>query len=802
MSKNKVTSKNKGSKKSAPKSSPKKAKADSPSRRKRWLGYFIKLSIVLGILFGVYLMYLDAKVQSRFEGRRWQLPAKVYSRPLELYGGALVNREQLLSELQQLGYRKVDAGDLGVGQYRADYTAVAFRTRGFDFPDGATQPADVQVGFNDGLLDTVVINGNAEEALRLEPQLIAGIYPAHKEDRSLVSLDEVPAAFISALIAIEDRNFFSHYGVSLRGIARAFVANLKAGRVEQGGSTLTQQLVKNFYLSSERRFTRKINEALMALLLEFHYDKNTILQAYFNEVYLGQAGQKAIHGIGLGSLFYFGVPIRELQLHQIALMVGLVKGPSWYEPRRHPERATKRRNQVLKAMLNEQMITQLQYDAAVAAPLDVVAKPVYVDERYPAFMELVKAQLREEYRDEDLRSNGLQVFTSLDPYLQDQLQHQIRAHLGLVNEMQGPEYDDLQAAGVITDANNGELLALVGDRSLYSTGFNRALGAKRPIGSLVKPALYLKALSEGYTLATLIDDQPVTVSLGNGQRWEPENYGGEYHGAVPLQEALAKSYNLAAVGLVQKVGVDALVDTLQQLGVTSYIPPVPSLALGSLELSPYEVAQFYQTIAAGGFYTPIRTVRAVVDAEGNPLQRFNLEVEKRWDAESTYLLTTALQQVVESGTGRGVSRYLPADLSFAGKTGTSNSGRDSWFTGWDGSHLGVVWVGFDDNRPTKLTGSSGALPILAGSLAKVPQRPLLLAAPENVSWKWIDPIIGVVTDPSCEGAYYVPVIAGTGPQDFMPCQGGEVGPEKTTQTRTTRPAPRDKIIDWFKSWLE
>ncbi|MCG8668156.1 MAG: penicillin-binding protein 1B [Pseudomonadales bacterium] len=752
-----------------PKTSNSKSKV-AVNKRRSMLRILGQVALLFTLIMGGYLIYLDAVIQSKFEGKRWQIPAKVFSRPLELFAGANVSQEQIEYELQQLNYRrKKDPNTLKPGNYARTDSGLQIRTRGFDFWDATETGSNISVDLKANAVDDVIVNGKGDEIARLEPVLVGGIYPAHNEDRVLVTLDQVPSALIGALLAVEDREFYEHWGVSVRGIARALFANIKAGGLRQGGSTLTQQLVKNFYLSSERSLTRKINEALMALLLDFHYEKDDILEAYLNEVYLGQAGQRAIHGFGLASLFYFGVPLRELEVQQIALLVGIVKGASWYDPRRNPERAKERRTQVLSLMLDQGEIGQAEFDRVKNKPLGVIKKPVYVDERYPAFMNLVRQQLKQDYRDEDLRSEGLRIFTTIDPYAQHQLEKTIAKQLRSVERYQGEKYQTLQAASIFTSANTGEVVALVGDKNSQYKGFNRALRAYRPIGSLIKPVVYLSALEKGYTLASLLKDEPIEIKTENGELWRPDNFEKVSHGEVILQQALAHSYNQATASLAMDVGIEKIADRVVSLGVEKDLPKVPALALGAVSLSPFEVATLYQTFAAGGFYTPLRSIRSVMNAEGKPLQRYGIDVEKRISPEHTYLLTAALQEVVTQGTAKTAKRYLSEGLKVAGKTGTSDDQRDAWFAGWSGSYLGVVWVGFDDNLKTELTGATGALPIWAQTMAGLTQVPLKPIQPESVDWYWIDPKEVARSKPHCDGAVFVPMIESTVPTKKSSC---------------------------------
>ncbi len=507
----------------------------------------------------------------------------------------------------------------------------------------------------------------------------------------------------------------------------------------------------------------------MSVLLDFHYEKDDILQAYLNEVYLGQAGKRAVHGFGLASLFYFGVPLRELEVEQIALLVGLVKGPSWYDPRRNPQRAEERRTQVLQLMVEQGVIGQQEYERVKNKPLGIIKKPVYLDERYPAFMSLVRKQLQRDYQDKDLQSEGLKIFTTLDPYMQTQLQRAAVRHLNELAVSYGSKYKGLQTAGVFTTANTGEIVALMGDKNQKYKGFNRALNAYRPIGSLMKPAVYLAALENNYTLATLVADEPLDVPLPNGDHWRPRNFEKVSHGPVMLQQALAHSYNQATARVALDIGIATVIQVAQRLGVDKKLPEVPALSLGAVSLSPYEVATMYQTLAAGGFYTPLRSIRSVLNAEGEPLQRYGIDVERRIDPGHNYLMATALQEVVKQGTARSANRYLAKDLMVAGKTGTSDDQRDAWFAGWSGKYLGVVWVGFDDNLTTPLTGATGALPIWAQTMAAVPQSPLNPLQPDTVDWYWIDPRQKAVSRPHCDGAVFVPLLINTVPGKQANC---------------------------------
>ena len=722
---------------------------------------------------GGYALYLSAEVRVAFDGKRWAIPARVYARPLELYEGAALSREQLRHELQILGYRHMRQ-PAGEAQWGDGNDRFVIHTRAFRFWDGEQPALRLRVGLSRGAVTSLTDErGRAVDIARLEPADIGSIYPAHREDRVLVRHSDLPQHLIDALLAVEDRRFFSHHGVDPRGIARALWANLRAGGVVEGGSTLTQQLVKNFILNPKRSLWRKINEALMALIVESRYSKDEILEAYANEIFLGQDGDRAIHGFGLAARFYFNRPLEELRLHETALLVGLVKGASYYNPRRHPARATERRNLVIRQMQEQGYINAQTARAATALPLGVSARGHGQAQRYPGFIQLVRRQLHADYRDEDLTSEGLQIFTTLDPWDQHVVARELGAGLAEIEKSRRIASSSLQAAVVIASPQSGEIRALVGDRDAAYAGFNRALDARRPIGSLAKVAVYLSALSQPdrYTLATLVRDEPVRLKLPNGDTWAPQNFDHEVHGRAPLLTALAQSLNLAAVNTGLDVGVDEVVDTFHELGAGDELKAYPSALLGAFPLSPLDVTQVYQTIAAGGFRAPLHAIREVLDARHQALQRYPLEVRRSVDPAAAYLLTTALQEVVRSGTGRGLGRYLPASAGVAGKTGTTDDLRDSWFAGFGGDRVATVWVGRDDNKPTGLTGSSGALPIFGRVMRGLDLQPLTPLPPANIGFQWVEPATGLRSREGCEGAVQLPFVRGSEPAQGSPCAG-------------------------------
>ncbi len=752
-----------------------------------WLSWAIKLGLVGLVVLAVFAVYLDAVVQEKFSGKRWTVPAKVYARPLELFVGQKLSKADFLQELDALGYRRETSVN-GPGAVSVAGNNLELHTRGFQFYESSEPAQRIRVRFSgDYVAGLNQANGGNLAVARLEPMLIGGLYPAHQEDRLLIKLEQLPPYLAETLVAIEDREFFNHFGVSPKGIARAVWINATAGQLRQGGSTLTQQLVKNFYLTNERTLARKATEAMMAVLLELHYDKKEILEAYLNEVFLGQDGQRAVHGFGLASQYFFSQPLSELKLDQVALLVGMVKGPTYYNPRRQPERALQRRNLVLDVLVEQGVVTEEQAAAAKQKPLGVTQRGSMADSSFPAFLDLVKRQLREDYREQDLTEEGLRIFTSFDPILQLKAETALLDSLKRMSGRKGA--DEVEAGMVVTNPETGEVQVLIGSRQPRFAGFNRALDAVRPIGSLIKPAIYLAALERPsqYTLTSWLEDQPFSIKGQDGQVWTPQNYDRKAHGSVYLYQSLANSYNLSSVKLGMELGVPTVLKTLDRLGVEQKWPAYPSMLLGAGALSPLEVADMYQTIANGGFNTPLRAIRSVLTAEGEPLKRYPFQIQQRFDAGAIYLLQSAMQRTLREGTGRSVYNRLPGSLTLAGKTGTSNDSRDSWFAGFSQDLLAVVWMGRDDNGPTPFTGASGALQVWTDFMYRADPLPLDMPQPDNIVQAWMDPRSGLGSDPSCPGAVQMPYIRGS-----EPAPGSACGLQ----------APVDSVMDWVRGWLD
>ena len=757
-----------------------KSKKRKPSRKKavnkkpgllRRLFRLLMLLVGLGIGIGApWVIWLDMQVRGEFEGRIWDVPSRVYARPLSLYSGKAISKETLLIELEAAGYRKKQQVS-SPGTYSVNGNSFDINRRAFTFDDGAEQATRFSLRLGNNSITKVTTDSGSQDSglLRLDPAEIASIYPLHDEDRTLVALKDTPELLVTGLQAVEDRQFKHHHGVAFRSIARAFLANIKAGSAVQGGSTLTQQLVKNYFLSSERTLVRKVNEAIMAVLLEWHYDKAQILEAYINEVFLGQQGKHAIHGFGRASEFYFDRPLQDLEPQQIALLIGIVRGASYYNPRRNPQRALQRRDQVLDIFGTTGLMTENEIKIAKARPLGVTTKPRSGGSRYPAFVDLVRRQLRRDYQASDLSSEGLKIFTTLAP--SEQIYAQQAVSKGLDDLKQRGLPADLQAALVLADVASGEVRALVGDRVAGRNGFNRALDARRQIGSVIKPLVYLLALEhpDDYSLITPVKDEPISLRQPDGKLWSPSNYDHKSHGELPLMDALIHSYNQATVQVGLNVGVANLIRKIKQLGVVAEIPAVPASLLGAVELTPIEVTQMYQSLAAGGYSVPLRSVTAVLTPHGEVLGRYPLRMMPLEHRDAVALLNFALTQVVDQGTARNLHGLLGNKILIAGKTGTTNERRDSWFVGYTRDRVAVSWVGRDDNRPAGVTGSNAAMRVWAGLFRRLPLDAVDLRMPDGANFVWVDKQQQALTGPSCPGAVQIPFIEGTEPKASTKC---------------------------------
>lgn len=757
----------------------------------------------LGAAFGIHHRYshFNRMVQERFKGRLWEIPARVYARPLELYPGLPLKPEFFEQALHHMYFQKVAAlTDLdSPGKYFRNKGRFTLFRRFFEFEDESQPSGKIQVNIKKNRVESLHLmdTGTRSEILRLAPAMIGAFYPLNNEDRVLLTLKTTPPLLPEALIAVEDHTFYTHHGVAPLSILRALVVNIQKGHTTQGASTITQQLAKNFFLTRKKSYKRKLDELFMAVAMEKNFSKDEILETYLNEVYLGQDGNRAIHGFGLASSFYFGKGLRELNAHEIALLVGMLKGPSRYNPRKYPKRALKRRNTVLTLLGNQGILSPDMVEQAMTAPLGVMDNASKGNSPFPAYLDLVKEQLLKEYRESDLRSAGLKIFTTLDLLVQLAAEEAVQWELKSIEARRGFS-DNLEAGVVVTATGSNEVLALVGGRNARVNSFNRGLNAKRPIGSLVKPAVFLTALNDPkhYTPVTPIEDRPVSVPQPGGKSWTPKNYDRTYHGTIPLYMALVHSHNASTVRLGLDLGLPSVLETLKKLGFEREVPMYPASLLGTMEMSPLEVAQIYQTLASGGFFSPIRTIRFIQQPNGSILQRYPLHIKQNFDAGPVYLLNKILQTVVTKGTAATLKQMIPRSWETAGKTGTTNDLKDSWFAGFTGNQLAVVWVGRDDNKSSGLTGATGAMRVWGRFMAEVPNTPLVLVPPDDVEMMAVDEKTGLPSRKGRRNVIILPFIKG-----FTPEKAG-LAPEKSKKGDHGSKTEDEKSELYFIDWLK
>lgn len=757
----------------------------SPLKRGLWRLALLAIGLVIGIGLP-YLWYLDKQVREQFAQLNWQMPTKVYARPLVLASGARLDGSSFELELQAGGYKNDSEGRLA-GTYARSGGRFKLTTREFFDVNGKVPSRALEVLLVSGRVNSVrdARTRKTLASAKVDPVRIASLYGNTTEERRLVKIERVPPLLVEGLQAVEDRNFQNHIGIDPIGVMRAIYVNIREVGFEQGASTLTQQLVRSLFLSNTKTITRKVKEALYALIIEARFDKKTILEAYLNQVFLGQVGDQSIHGIAAGSDYWFGRDVSQLQDHEIALLIGLIQGPYYWDARKHPERALKRRATVLGVFEEVGLLSADAVSKANSKPLGVVGKPVLARNRAPAFLDIVRRQLADDYDNADLSGQGLSILTTLSPSAQTYLEKAVTGTIDRVQRKQGPE---LQAGAMVTEANTGNIVAVVGNRQVGNPGFNRAVDAKRPVGSLLKPFVYMLALARPneWALSSWLSDDPIAVNTDDGKVWEPKNADRKSHGTVTLASSLANSYNQATVRLGMQIGPERLADLTTSLTGES-VKARPSLLLGSVDLSVYTMTQMYQFLASGGRVQPLQSVRAVLDPQGKALKKYEKAPVKaqQGDAMAARLLSFGLQQTVTSGTARALLADGLGDLQSAGKTGTSNDSRDSWYAGYTGDHLAVVWMGNDKNQPTGLYGATGAMRVWSQLFRRLPSRPLKIQG-DGLEWVYLDGSRSATTDAHCPGARRSVFIAGYLPAEHVSC--GEPQPEETDS---------GSWLDWF-----
>lgn len=723
----------------------------------RWLGLLIKGSLLGAVIIAVWGGYLDSEIRQRIDGRVWELPATVYGRMVSLEPGMDADKKSMIDLLQSTQYRQVSR-ITRPGEFSVKGNSIELLRRPFDFPDSKEGQIHARLSFADGELSEIknLDNGRSFGYFRLDPRLITMMQSPNGEQRLFVSRSGFPALLVDTLVNTEDRHFYQHDGISFYSIGRALLANITAGRAVQGGSTLTQQLVKNLFLTNQRSLWRKIREAYMAVIVDFRYSKDRILELYLNEVYLGQTGNDQIRGFPLASLYYFGRPVDELSLDQQAMLVGMVKGASLYNPWRKPRLALERRNLVLRLLQQQKIIDQELYDMLSARPLGVQPKGGVITPQ-PAFMQMVRNELQQKLGDKIQDLSGVKIFTTLDPMSQDAAEKAVEQGIPQLIKQRGLK--DLETAMVVVDRYSGEVRAMVGGADPQFAGYNRALQARRSIGSLAKPATYLTAVSQpqSYRLNSWIADQPIALKQPNGQIWKPENDDHQFSGKVMLVDALTHSMNVPTVNLGMDLGLASVVETWNKLGVNKgLLAPVPAILLGALNLTPIEAAQAFQTIASGGNRATLSALRSVITEDGKVLYQSYPQASQEVAPEAAYLTLYMMQQVVDHGTGRALGAQYP-QLHLAGKTGTTNNLVDNWFAGIDGKEVTITWIGRDNNQTTRLYGSSGAMQLYRRYLGYQHPSPLQLTPPDDISMMQIDSNGNFVCQNSMQGLRTLPV---------------------------------------------
>jgi penicillin-binding protein 1B len=737
---------------------------------------------VVGILVGLALLslYVYKASVGKFEIRRLSLPTRVYADYTPLRSGTIIGPDDLLEKLDRLGYRQVNSVSQS-GDYASKRGEVYVFTREFTHPSGRYESQPVRMAFSKGAIDSIssLRDGHSVEKVALEPELLASILSEQLENRRPVTLNQVPKHLQEAVVVTEDVRFWHHPGVDPMGILRAGFRNLRAHGVAEGGSTLTQQLVKNYYLTPERSMKRKLVEAFMAVILDFKYTKQEILEAYLNDIYLGRSRSISIVGVGEASQYYFGKPVTEISVAEAALLAGMIRSPNNYSPFVRPDLAMQRRNHVLGLLLKNGKIDQQTYEKAMTTPLP--RKPFRQKgglSSIPFYVDRVLQEMSRDYGVKDVRGRGLQIYTAIDLDAQDTAARILEG--GLEALERGSRHlrrgkSPLEGAMIHVDVPAGEIRALVGGRNYDVSQFNRALNSKRQIGSLIKPFVLATAFEPSLSMmnvtqATLVSDTRIPP-MKQFRNWSPRNYEDAYHGTVTVREALEQSMNSASVRVGLAAGIPAVIRTAHTLGVQSEIDDNPAMLLGAVGIPPIEMADAYATIARLGSRLPLRTIRFVTDDRGNVVSAGDsVQPVSVFPARDLYVLTNVMRGVLDRGTAAG-ARSMGFRLIAAGKTGTTNDKRDAWFIGFTPQTLALTWIGFDDNSPIGLSGSEGAVPIWTRyMLAETAGQPNVdFPVPQGISFADVDETSGGLGTPMCPPNVVIQEAFKDGTQPFNPC---------------------------------
>ena len=753
--------------------------------RRAWLvvfaaGFLVAL-IAVGIL-SYYWVLFGKQIDDRLHGERDRVLPHVYARPLELFRGQALGQPQLVDRLNDLGYAE-RARIEKPGEFLLEHDAVSLVPR-----DGDQNGIVVRVNFEAPRAPTKVavlpqvirINGltaggNRVDRVTLEPPLLTALISTGREKRRQVPLASIPARMVQAVLAIEDRRFYDHPGVDVIRTIGAIVTNIRGDKKYLvGGSTLTQQLVKNFFLTPEKSLRRKLAEQYMAIILERRASKDEILEMYLNEVYLGQRGSYAVHGVAEAARLFFGKDVSNLTLPEAATIAGVIQSPYYWSPFVAADRCRERRNVVLRSMAEEGFVSADAEKRAEAEPIQVARQAL--DSQAPYFVDYVGQTLSEQYPGLTQAIGSLDVYTTLDLHLQRYAQDAITDGMAKVDQILAKRKRprQAQAALIAVDPRTGEVLALVGGRSYNQSQYNRAVNARRQPGSVFKPFVYLaafeRAAAEGrsdLTPATLVDDQPTSFVTTADQEWTPSNYENEYDGLITLRRALALSRNIATIKVAEMTGFDKVAALWDRIGVGTDAHAYPSITLGVFEASPIEIATAYTLFPNGGQVRPLRVLSRVV-ASGQSNVVPDQPTKRIARPDTTYLVVNMMRSVINEGTGAG-ARAAGFSLDAAGKTGTTNDLRDAWFVGFTPELLTVVWVGLDDNQPLGLSGTQAALPIWTSFMirALAGHANLPFAQPPGIVNVLIDRDTGKLAGPYCPRVFTEAFLSGTEPTE--PC---------------------------------
>lgn len=725
--------------------------------------------------------YSTSVVVARFEGRRWNLPSRIYSDMFVLREGEGSSPEKLVSRLDRLLYESDAAPPARAGHYRRDGNVVEVFTRDFRYPGRFFRGYPVRVEFASGRVRTIRdMSGAPVPALTIEPERLGSIFGEELEDRTLVRLSELPQSLKDAILVTEDRDFYRHAGISIRRSVGAVLANMKGGAT-QGGSTLTQQLVKNLYLTPTRTLRRKGIEAVLAVVLDARYSKDEIFETYLNEIYLGRHGSIAVTGVGEAARHYFGKEAAELDLAESATIAAMIKAPNVYSPLRNAARARQRRDLVLRLMREEKKIGDTELREALERPV-IASSRVAPRTLAPHFVDFVKSELAQRYG-RKLKTEGLQIYTTLDVDLQQAAQRAVTDGLASLEKKYrrlASKNAPLQGALIMLEPQTGAVKAFVGGRDYNISQFNRVTQAHRQPGSLFKPFVYLAAfarrdLEKPVTPATILEDSPITVTWGRGgedEQWSPRDYDGDYRGAMSARKALELSINVPTVRAALAAGLPTVLATARAAGIGSPLQPYPSMALGAFETSPMEIAAAYAVFANSGVRIEPISIVGVQTSEGAVLDRKETPLAPALPADAVFLVDSLMRGAVDRGTGSG-ARAGGVRGVLAGKTGTTNDYRDCWFVGFSPRFLAATWVGYDDNRPVRLTGTQAAVPIFADFTRSVPPQYFAdsFPVPSDIVTAEIDPETGGLATPYCPRRMTEVFISGTAPRFECPVHG-------------------------------